>query len=58
MSRDERFDPNQSDDKREIPSSSPRDPIERDPLNPAAPQPNIEPERRERPDLDWTEHED
>lgn len=57
MKRDKRIDPNQPDDRSEIPPRSQRDPIEPDPQNPAPP-PDTEPEREERPDLDWAEHED
>ena len=43
----------------EVPPTAPRDPIEPDPMNPAEqPSADAEPERRERPDLDWAEHED
>jgi hypothetical protein len=55
----EKIDPNQPDDKSDIPSKSPRDPIEPDPTNAEpAPEPDTGPERAERPDLDWAEHED
>jgi hypothetical protein len=45
-------------DNDEVPTP-PRDPIEPDPMNPV-PQPplDVEPERGQRPDLDWAEHED
>lgn len=56
MNHDEKTDPNRPDES-EIPLSSPRDPIEPDPMNPAPP-PDAEPAREERPDLDWAEHED
>jgi hypothetical protein len=37
----------------------PRYPIEPDPMNPAPTLPaDIEPKPSDRPDLDWTEHED
>lgn len=59
MSRNEKIGPNHPDDKSDMPRGSPRDPIESDPRNPEpAPPPDTEPERAERPDLDWAEHED
>lgn len=43
----------------EVPPTSPRDPIEPDPMNPVErPSADAEPERAKRPDLDWAEHED
>lgn len=43
----------------EVPSNSPRDPIEPDPMNPVRrPSVGAEPQPGERPDLDWAEHED
>jgi hypothetical protein len=37
----------------------PRDPIEPDPMNPVqSPPTNTDPKPVERPDLDWSEHED
>ena len=38
----------------ELPSTSPPDPIEPDPMNPV----DADPQLGERPDLDWAEHED
>lgn len=58
MSRNEKIGPNKPEDKSDIPRRSPRDPIEPDPMNPELPPPDTKPERAERPDLDWAEHED
>jgi hypothetical protein len=52
-----------TDSQRQVDDSNaspmPRDPIEPDAMNPVqAPPADTEPEPKERPDLDWAEHED
>jgi hypothetical protein len=47
-----------SGDNVALPPIPPRDPIEPDPMNPVQSPPADTDLRPERPDLDWTEHED
>jgi hypothetical protein len=59
MSLNEQIDPLQPDDEADLPQPPPHDPIEPDPMNPVpVPPPDTEPRPAERPDLDWSEHED
>ena len=58
MSRNKTTDPPPPDNNHNVPAAPPRDPIEPDPMNPISVRPQTEPKISERPDLDWTEHED
>ncbi len=59
MNRNEKIDPRRPGDKADLPPTPPHDPIEPDPMNRYRCHRLItEPRPAERPDLDWTEHED